>query len=152
MLSCGNYSRAKQSVSLARIIIDKFSANQKCTVLFACAMLLCIGATAWAAEASPVANSKAAAQKGKATYLRLCQYCHGFDGKAHENIDFQATNLTELDGWKNGTELQNIFNSIKNGAGDDMPAFKSKASDEEIWQLVAYILSIGPEERRPKNE
>jgi cytochrome c553 len=60
--------------------------------------------TAFAADLNPIANSKAAAQKGKATYLRLCQYCHGFDGKAHENIDFQATNLTDLSGWKNGTE------------------------------------------------
>jgi mono/diheme cytochrome c family protein len=107
---------------------------------------------ALAADVDPIASSKAAAQKGKATYLRLCQYCHGFDGKAHENIDFQATNLTELAGWKHGVEPLNIFNSIKSGAGDDMPAFKSKASDEEIWQLVAYVLSIGPDERRPKNE
>jgi mono/diheme cytochrome c family protein len=120
--------------------------------LAVCVMLASVAATSFAIESSPTANSKAAAQKGKATYLRLCQYCHGFDGKAHENIDFQATNLTDLSGWKNGTELQNIFNSIKNGAGDDMPAFKSKASDDEIWQLVAYLLSIGPEERRPKNE
>jgi cbb3-type cytochrome c oxidase subunit III len=105
-----------------------------------------------AADVSPIANSKAAAQKGKATYLRLCQYCHGFDGKAHENIDFQATNLTDLSVWKNGTDPQSIFNSIKNGSGDDMPAFKTKASDEEIWQMVAFILSIGPEDRRPKND
>jgi mono/diheme cytochrome c family protein len=107
--------------------------------------------TAFAADLNPIANSKAAAQKGKATYLRLCQYCHGFDGKAHENIDFQATNLTDLSGWKNGTEAINIFNSIKDGAGDDMPAFKTKATDEEIWQLVGFILSIGPEGRRPQN-
>jgi mono/diheme cytochrome c family protein len=113
---------------------------------------LAASGVASAADGNPIANSKTAAQKGKATYLRLCQYCHGFDGKAHENIDFQATNLTELEGWKNGTGEQSIFSSIKNGAGDDMPAFKTKASDDEIWQLVAYILSIGPEARRPKNE
>lgn len=105
-----------------------------------------------AADVSPIANSKAAVPKGKATYLRLCQYCHGFDGKAHENIDFQATNLTDLSAWKHGTDPQSIFNAIKNGAGDDMPAFKTKASDDEIWQMVSFILSIGPEERRPKND
>ena len=101
---------------------------------------------------SSLANSKTAAQAGKATYLRLCQYCHGFDGKALENIDFQATNLTELDDWKHGTDAASIFNSIKNGAGQDMPAFKTKASDDEIWQMVSFILSIGPEERRPRND
>lgn len=124
----------------------------KCFALVACALFACVSVAARSAELSPLANSKAAAQKGKAIYLRLCQYCHGFDGKAHENIDFQATNLTDLSGWKNGTDLQTIFNSIKNGSGDDMPAFKSKASNDEIWQMVAYILSIGPEERRPKND
>lgn len=101
---------------------------------------------------SPLANSKAAAEKGKAIYLRLCQYCHGHDGKALENIDFQASNLTDPSVWKHGTDPGSIFNSIKNGAGEDMLPFKSKASDEEIWQLVAFILNIGPEERRPKND
>jgi mono/diheme cytochrome c family protein len=101
---------------------------------------------------SPLANSKAAAKAGKATYLRLCQYCHGADGKALENIDFEATNLTDPSRYKYGTEAAQIFNSIKNGAGDDMLPFKDKASDEQIWQLVAFILSIGPDERRPQQE
>ena len=131
------------------LLLKNFAETSAGFVLI-CGLVLCGSASG--ADDNPLAQSKAAAQKGKATYLRLCQYCHGFDGKAHENIDFQATNLTELEGWKNGTELANIFNSIKNGAGDDMPAFKTKATDEEIWQMVAYILSIGPEARRPKNE
>lgn len=101
---------------------------------------------------SPLANSKAAAKAGKATYLRLCQYCHGADGKALENIDFEATNLTDPTRYKHGTEAAQIFNSIKNGAGDDMLPFKDKATDEQIWQLVAFILSIGPEERRPQQD
>ena len=106
----------------------------------------------FASDVSPLASSKAAAQKGKATYLRLCQYCHGFDGKAMENIDFQAANLTDPSAWKYGTEPINIFNSIKFGVGLDMIAFKTKASDDEIWEMVAFILSIGPEERRPTND
>lgn len=101
---------------------------------------------------SPLADSKAAAKAGKATYLRLCQYCHGADGKALENIDFEATNLTDPSRYKHGTEAAQIFNSIKHGAGDDMLPFKDKATDEQIWQLVAFILSIGPEERRPRQE
>jgi mono/diheme cytochrome c family protein len=103
-------------------------------------------------DASVLANSKAAARVGKATYLRLCQYCHGADGKALENIDFEATNLTDPSRYRYGIEPAAIFNSIKNGAGDDMLPFKDKLSDEQIWQLVAFVLSIGPEERRPKQE
>ena len=103
-------------------------------------------------QVSPLADSKAAARAGKATYLRLCQYCHGADGKALENIDFEATNLTDPSRYRYGTDAMAIFNSIKNGAGDDMLPFKDKLSDEQIWQVVSFILSIGPEERRPKQE
>jgi len=101
---------------------------------------------------SPLVQSKAAAKAGKATYLRLCQYCHGADGKALENIDFEATNLTDPTRWKHGTTLPDIFTSIAKGAGHDMPAFRDKLSDEQIWQLISFIRSIGPEEGRPKED
>ena len=123
-----------------------------CAVLLAMCALSATVCGAESSAANAAIHSKAAAKAGKATYLRLCQYCHGFDGKALENIDFQATNLTDLSVWKHGVEPENIFNSIKNGAGEDMLSFKSKLSDDEIWQLVAFILSIGPEERRPQND
>jgi mono/diheme cytochrome c family protein len=103
-------------------------------------------------DVSPLANSRAAARAGKATYLRLCQYCHGADGKALENIDFEATNLTDPSRYRHGTEPTAIFNSIKNGVGDDMLPFREKLNDEQIWQLVSFILSIGPEERRPQQD
>ncbi len=99
---------------------------------------------------SPLIKSKSAAQAGKATYLRLCQYCHGADGRALENIDFEATDLTDPSRFRHGTEPSQIFNSIKNGAGDDMLPFKDELTDEQIWQLVSFVLSIGPEERRPQ--
>jgi cytochrome c oxidase cbb3-type subunit 3 len=111
-----------------------------------------IGAADSTTDISTLASSKAAARAGKATYLRLCQYCHGADGKALENIDFEATNLTDPSRYRYGTEPAAIFNSIKNGAGNDMLPFKDKLNDQQIWQLVSFILSIGPEERRPQQE
>jgi mono/diheme cytochrome c family protein len=105
-----------------------------------------------ALESSPLIQSKTAARAGKATYLRLCQYCHGADGKALENIDFEATNLTDPTRYRHGTQPAAMFNSIKNGAGSDMLPFKDKLNDEQIWQLVSFILSIGPEERRPQQD
>jgi cytochrome c oxidase cbb3-type subunit 3 len=101
---------------------------------------------------SPIANSRTAAKAGKATYLRLCQYCHGADGKALENIDFEATNLTDPTRWRHGTSLAETYESISNGAGDDMPAFKDKMTSEQIWQVISFIRSIGPEAGRPTEE
>jgi mono/diheme cytochrome c family protein len=124
-------------------------------VLKSCALLsfaVIMAVAAQAEDVSSIANSKAAARAGKATYLRLCQYCHGADGKALENIDFEATNLTDPSRYRYGTEPVAIFNSIKNGAGSDMLPFKDKLNDEQIWQLVSFILSIGPEDRRPKED
>lgn len=125
--------------------------------LRACTLMLLLAGTAPAAQdaatpVSPIADSKAAARAGKATYLRLCQYCHGADGKALENIDFEATDLTDPSRYRHGSEPAAIFKSIKHGAGDDMLPFEDKLSDDEIWQLVSFILSIGPEERRPRQQ
>ena len=125
--------------------------GRKLAIFAVAALALPLGAQD-APAVSPLANSKAAAKAGKATYLRLCQYCHGADGKALENVDFEATNLTDPTRYQYGAEPTQMFNSIKNGVGDDMLPFKDKATDEQIWQLVAFILSIGPDERRPQQE
>ena len=79
-------------------------------------MLLLAGTAPAAQDAatpvSPIADSKAAARAGKATYLRLCQYCHGADGKALENIDFEATDLTDPSRYHHGCEPSAFFKSI----------------------------------------
>jgi mono/diheme cytochrome c family protein len=131
--------------------LDRFTVRFNGTCMIA-ALAMSATFVAQADDLSALVDSKAAAHTGKATYLRLCQYCHGADGKALENIDFEATNLTDPSRYRYGTEPVAIFNSIKNGAGNDMLPFKDKLTDEQIWQLVSFILSIGPEERRPQQD
>ena len=103
-------------------------------------------------KASPLVNSKIAAVAGKSQYLINCQQCHDADGRALANIDFIAADLTSPDTWYYGTAPLHIFRSIKFGAGLEMPPFKDSLSDEMIWQIVAHVLNIGPEENRPKEE
>ena len=93
---------------------------------------------------NPVAYSKESIKLGRRDYLRLCQICHGADGKALENIDFEATNLTEPDFYLSGATDGDIFFSTKAGAGFEMPAFRDKLDDEQIWRIVNLIRSIGP--------
>lgn len=100
-------------------------------------------------EAKTIIESKAAAATGKNLYLVNCQQCHDADGRAMANIDVVASNLTAPDTWSYGTEPINIFNNIKYGAGLTMPAFQETLTDREIWHIVAHILNIGPEDRRP---
>ena len=101
------------------------------------------------AAVNPTPYSKDAERSGRTHYLRHCQICHGFDGRALENIDFEAADLTDPDRWRFGTSDADLFRSTKFGAGLDMPPFEDELADEEIWHLVHYLRSIGPKELRP---
>jgi len=97
---------------------------------------------------NPTPYTQAAEKSGRTHYLRHCQICHGFDGRALENIDFEATDLTDPERWRFGTTDGDVFRSTKFGAGLDMPPFEAELDDAEIWELVHYLRSIGPEEYR----
>ena len=117
----------------------------------ACLAPVYLGAQAHAPVTSnPVAYTKDSIQRGKNTYLRHCQECHDEDGKALSNVVAAAADLTRPDVWKHGADDAAVFASIKNGAGDTMPAFKADLEDDRIWDVVNFIRSIGPESRRPK--
>jgi len=93
---------------------------------------------------NPVEDSPAVLREGRKTYLRLCQYCHGADGRAQANPDFEAPSLRDPAEWRFGASDGEIFVSIRDGAGHDMPPFRDKLADREIWELVRFIRSIGP--------
>lgn len=95
---------------------------------------------------NPFPADAAALAYGKSLYLRNCQQCHGADGRALENIDFEATDLTNPARWYHGTTEGEVFRSIKLGAGDDMPPYVDKLSDEEIWKLTAFVQGWWPKE------
>ncbi len=102
---------------------------------------------------SPVAYTKKSIGQGRTVYARYCTSCHGADGKATVDVVADATDLTAPKVWKQGTSEGEIFRSIRDGAGDTMPAFKSQVSKEEdIWHLVNFIRSLWPEAQRPPLE
>ncbi|MDB5477594.1 MAG: cytochrome [Alphaproteobacteria bacterium] len=45
--------------------------------------------------------------------------------------------------WLYGAEPRNIHASILEGRPNGMPSFRGKIPDEQVWQLVAYIRSMG---------
>ena len=97
---------------------------------------------------NPLPYDPSVITSGKKHYLRHCQSCHGFDGRALENIDFEAADLTRPSAWRFGSSDGEIFLTTRDGVGLDMPPF-DKLDDNEIWQLLHYLRSIGPEELRP---
>lgn len=99
---------------------------------------------------NPVPNTKESIARGRVLFLQNCTSCHGEDGKASGSLIADATDLTSPSLYKSGTSEGEIFRSIRDGAGDQMPAFKSQLDSEtDIWNLVNYIRSLWPESMRP---
>jgi cytochrome c oxidase cbb3-type subunit III len=47
------------------------------------------------------------------------------------------------DRWIYGSEPQNIFATVVEGRPNGMPSFRGKIPAPQIWQLVAYVRSLG---------
>jgi cytochrome c oxidase cbb3-type subunit 3 len=46
------------------------------------------------------------------------------------------------DVWRYGNNPQDIFKTIMDGRPNGMPAFRGRISDDQAWQLVAYVRSM----------
>ena len=91
----------------------------------------------------PAAAEEASVGRGAQLFQQFCTECHGRDGRAQVDVISDATDLTDPDAYYSGTTDQDIFNSIANGAGVAMPAWRSQlGSDEAIWDVVSFIRSL----------
>ena len=98
---------------------------------------------------SPVPYTKSSIARGKLVFARYCTTCHGPDGKAQVDVVANATDLTAPDQFKSGTSEGEIFHSIRDGAGETMPPFKTQIEgDTDLWHLVNYIRSLWPEKSK----
>ena len=51
------------------------------------------------------------------------------------------------DEWRYGFEANDIFATIADGRPNGMPPFKGKVTEDQIWQLTAYVLSMSGQAR-----
>lgn len=92
---------------------------------------------------TPLKDTALARQKGKETYDLYCGSCHGQsgfgDGAAGNGLPRRPANFhreivrSQTDGA--------LFWKLSNGRGG-MPAFKASLSEEQRWQLIAYIRQL----------
>jgi cytochrome c oxidase cbb3-type subunit 3 len=66
-----------------------------------------------------------------------CTGCHGGGGGGHI-----GPALTDAQ-WRYGGSLRDIRSSIAQGRPHGMPAFGAMVTDDQLWQLSAYVLSLG---------
>jgi len=88
---------------------------------------------------------------GRTLFNRNCASCHGEDGKAKtdiaKGIKVKPTDLIDkaIHGITHGEVYWVIENGIKKSG---MPAFKTKATDNERWQMTLYVKHLMGEHPR----
>jgi cytochrome c oxidase cbb3-type subunit III len=118
--------------------------NRHVSVISTAAVLLITGMTLQAqrgggppaGQANPAIGNPQAVQQGEALYSQTCTACHGKDGTAGEMAPAVAMQSRR---YNRVTDAQ-VFDAIKTGIPlTQMPPFSGQFSDDQIWQIVAYI-------------
>lgn len=50
--------------------------------------------------------------------------------------------------WIYGGKIENIVQTIREGRPNGMPSFRGKVPDDQIWQIAAYVRSMGRNVRK----
>ncbi|WP_294533139.1 cytochrome-c oxidase, cbb3-type subunit III [uncultured Rhodoblastus sp.] len=77
---------------------------------------------------------------GKLVFGENCAPCHGENAKG--NVDVGAPNLTTKI-WLYGGDKASIVETLVNGRGGHMPAWKGRLDPETIKALTVYVHSLG---------
>jgi mono/diheme cytochrome c family protein len=100
---------------------------------------------------NPVPSSAASIAAGKASYTKYCQFCHGEGAKGDGKMappNSHPSDLTDAK-WDHGSTDGEIFTNIKSGPTPSDPkavmkAFSARMTDQQIWEVVDYVRSLGP--------
>lgn len=100
----------------------------------------------------PVASTPKSVADGQRLFRAHCRMCHGNTAKGdgpEAPPGSHPANLTD-DTWSHGSTDGEIFEVIRSGVGPkfDMKGFRSRLTTEEMWSLVHYLRSIGPQGAR----
>jgi mono/diheme cytochrome c family protein len=100
---------------------------------------------------NPVAVSADSIAAGQAAYAKNCRFCHGPEAKGDGPMapkDSHPSDLTDAK-WDRGATDGEIFLVIQNGAGPEMKmkGYKGRLADNDIWNIVNYLRSIGPKKK-----
>jgi mono/diheme cytochrome c family protein len=130
-----------------------------------CSMALIAGCMAWctvavgaqtrggnpqaAALKNPVPATARSIDDGRKLYQTHCRHCHGAKGLGDGSLapkNPSPANLTDAQ-WDHGSSDGEIFSIISNGAGpgSEMKGKRGELSATDIWKIVSYIRTLGPQ-------
>jgi len=142
------YKKVFPSVSSVSSVVARLVACLLCVL----SVLVSAQSKTWtlpdgaANEKSPLTASPEVVKKGESLYKSNCAGCHGPKGLGDgPNVDKKnrkerPANLT-LSRNPEGVMFYKIWNGRKD---PDMPAFKSRMTKDEVWEVVAYAISLRP--------
>jgi len=115
-------------------------------VAIAVPALVMLTAISTLADASPSPSGPALPgdpTNGQSVYQANCATCHG--GSLEGGIGPQLNPITKLPGVSNPLDVGYLLDTVTNGrtpagGGTAMPAWKGKISDQDIKDVVSYIL------------
>jgi mono/diheme cytochrome c family protein len=115
-------------------------------LLLAFVLLLC--GVVWA-------QPRGDAKKGRELYVEKCVLCHGSQGEGWDwskKVDKPPVPVPDLAKATSKRSDQFLFDVVKEGGeavGQTrfMPPFGFQLSDQEVWNLVAYLRTLSPVER-----
>lgn len=88
--------------------------------------------------ANPASGTPDAVNEGHRLFLAMnCASCHGYKAKGAMGPD-----LTDKE-WRYAGTPAAIFNSIAQGRPQGMPSWGRTLPEQQIWEIVAYIQSLG---------
>jgi mono/diheme cytochrome c family protein len=94
---------------------------------------------------NPVSADAGAVQRAEGLYRELCLQCHGEGGLGVATDDPEHTHAGSnlLDPRTQNQRDGDLYWAITNGvAGTEMPAYDAALTDQERWELVAYLRSL----------
>lgn len=96
-----------------------------------------------AVSAKPFPENISSLSEGKKTYINNCLSCHGIQGSGDGiSKNLLLAKLPDFTSSAFDKPLSYLAASITYGKHSEMPAFKDKLTEQEIWDVSRYVKSL----------
>lgn len=95
-------------------------------------------------------SSAGARRRGRDLFLQHCALCHGerADGRGvRRNLSSQPADFTDPV-WRHSTSPRRVYHAIREGVPGTAMASWKIFSEEETWDLTAYVLAVAEDSGR----
>ena len=95
-------------------------------------------------EKSPLKPSADIVKRGRGVFTSNCQKCHGPQAKGDgPDSDPRSPAADLTDEFRFDLNPEGVlYHKVWDGHPPEMPAFKSTLATDQVWQVVAYLMSL----------